>query len=103
MVSFGQPFYTFTPRPFPLNAGIQLVAPYWADADTRAIGTVYFRETNDREILNRAENDIRTFTNNQTNFVPSLVFIATWDGVGYYSNNSDLVGEDMPSIKHPEL
>lgn len=91
MVSFGQSFTAFTPQPFPLNASIQLVVPYWADADTRATGTVFFRETNESEILSRAAYDVQMLSNNQTGFVPSLVFIATWDRVGYFDNNADLV------------
>ena len=91
VVSFDQAVSTFTPSSFPLGSGLQLIAPYWADVDTRGTGTVWFRETTDQDILSRARRDIQMAFASQNNFQPRFAFIATWDRVGYFSSHTDLV------------
>jgi hypothetical protein len=74
---------------FPLNEA--LIAPYWADADTRDSGIVWYRETNDTELLDRARMEIQSAfsnANQQTSNITHL-FIATWDAVGYFELNRD--------------
>ena len=78
-------------EPFPLNE--TLIAPYWADADTRDSGNVWYRETNDTELLDRARMEIQSAfsnANQQTSNITHL-FIATWDAVGYFELNRDKV------------
>ena len=91
LLSFGQSVSIFTPQFFPLSENLQLIAPFWADVDTRKTGTVWFRETNDTATLNRIQGDIQ----DHAQFKPKIAFIATWDDVGYYSLNSDLVSDIM--------
>ena len=43
----------------PLNDNVQMVAPYWADFDTRGTGQIYYRQTTDSALLSRATNEIR--------------------------------------------
>ncbi|MGH9195121.1 MAG: nidogen-like domain-containing protein, partial [Acidimicrobiia bacterium] len=64
-VSFGSGFATFTSTGFPV-AGFPMVAPFWADVDTREAqsGIVYYRVDANR-------------------------LIVTWDHVGYFSTHSD--------------
>jgi gliding motility-associated-like protein len=66
-VSFGAPYGTFTAAGFP-NAAFQMVAPFWADVDTRnaASGLVYYKIT------------------------PTYM-IVQWDGVGYYNSHVTLI------------
>ena len=74
----------------------QLIAPFWADVDTRTQGNVSYRESTNQDDLMRAQMDIRTaFAGQVDNFRPRLVFIATWYRVGYYNNRVDKV-----SLKH---
>jgi hypothetical protein len=63
-VTFGSPFYTFTSTGMPNNTSAVMVAPFWADVDTRSCGTVYHRA-------------------NATNTIVS------WHNVGYYSSQCD--------------
>jgi hypothetical protein len=63
-VTFGAPFYTFTSTGMPNNTSAVMVAPFWADVDTRSCGTVYHRA-------------------NATNTIVS------WHNVGYYSSQCD--------------
>ena len=64
-VTFGGSLSSFTPEPFGSGSSpYPIIAPFWADVDTRAGGGVYYSATEDR-------------------------FIATWHNVGYYSNHND--------------
>ena len=82
----------FIPQAFPLN-NLQLIAPYWADADTRddGSGTVWYRETDEFALLARAAGDIQAVFISQSTFSPTHLFIATWERVGYFNLNTDLV------------
>ena len=87
-ISFDGPLSTFTPQSFPLK-GFPLIAPYWADVDTRGTGSVYYRETTDANLLRRARDDIlRAFS---IWFEPTFLFVATWDSVGHYDSNTERV------------
>lgn len=63
-VTFGSNYTTFTPVGMPNNSTAVMVAPFWADVDTRSCGTVYYES-------------------NPTNA------IVTWHDVGYYDSNCD--------------
>lgn len=63
-VSFGNPFSTFTASGFPVN-GFPMVAPFWADVDTRPnLGVVWYKLT-------------------------ANTLIVTWDNVGYFNQEGD--------------
>ena len=63
-ISFVTPYYTYTAYGFP-SADFQMVAPFWADVDTRAdSGTVMYRLT------------------------PHALYV-NWSAVGYYSMQTD--------------
>ncbi|XP_069118209.1 protein mesh-like isoform X2 [Argopecten irradians] len=87
-ISFQQTLSQFTPAPFPLNDHRSIVSPFWADVDIRNGGTVWYRETTDREILLRATNEIRLYYPSQLHFYASWIFIATWDNVAFYGASS---------------
>ena len=95
LLSFGKAVSAYTPRSFPLDDDHQLIAPYWADVDTREAGTVWFREVNDSALLNRLGRDIHANVDNIFSFQPTSALIVTWDRVGYYSAHYDLVSTCM--------
>ncbi|HEX8516085.1 MAG TPA: nidogen-like domain-containing protein [Bacteroidia bacterium] len=64
-ISFGTAYGTFSSNPFP-DPNFIMVAPFWADVDTRGTGTVLYTLT-------------------------STYMIVTWQGVGYYSMMTDKV------------
>lgn len=70
-----------------------LIALYWADADTttEGSGTVFYRETQDPALLQRARSEILAALPGHLTFNPLLLFIATWYRVGYYNTRTDLV------------
>jgi len=91
LLSFLQGVSQFTPEAFPLAGDRKLIAPFWADVDTRGIGTVWFRITTNSSLLARARDEIATFLS-QKDFSPAYLFIASWDHVGYFGSNTDKVG-----------
>ena len=97
-ISFQTPVSQFTPDSFPLSGDLELIAPYWADVDTRGTGTVWYRETTEQVLLDRAESDIQAAFISQGNFVPTYLFIATWDRVGYFNRRTDLVSSQYNSL-----
>jgi gliding motility-associated-like protein len=68
-VSFGSSYSAFSGVPFPTTA-YTMIAPFWADIDTRNVlsGIVYYQMT-------------------------STHLIVRWNGVGYYSQNANLVND----------
>ena len=75
----------------PLNEDIKLIAPYWADFDTRGIGQIYYRQTNNSALLARATNEIQMAFPTSQNVNVTNLFIITWDSVGYYNSGTDKV------------
>ena len=93
MISFTAPVPTFTPEPFPI-ANRYLIAPFWADVDTRGTGDIYFKETVNHTLLTRARNVIRRATHQVvglSRFRPKWLLIATWYRVGHFDNHTDQV------------
>ena len=75
-----------TPRPFPFG-GAPMIAPYWADVDTRGTGSVYYKSSTSSRDLNRAAGLISSTY--RTSFRPNRVYIVTWYRVGaYYRSRS---------------
>ena len=61
------------------------VIAFLSNIDTRANdGHLYFRETMDQDILDRATRDME----DGTGFIATWVFIATWHEVTYYLGNT---------------
>ena len=90
IISFDGAVSAFVPTPFPLSGSTILIAPYWADIDTRGIGTVWYRETSSPDLLTRANTQIRNAFPTST-FTATRLFIAGWYTVGYFNANTDLV------------
>ena len=91
LISFESSFSQFNPSRFPINAGNVLIAPFWADADTRenGSGTVFYRETTNPTLLQRASREIQDGL--LVSFSPSHLFIATWDSISYFGFGTDRV------------
>ena len=80
----------YTPRPFPYRSIRPIIAPYWADIDTRSgSGRVYYGETTSSSLRSRAAGLVRRIY--QVSFSPTHLFIATWYNVGYYNRHTNRV------------
>ena len=91
VISFGNRYNVRTPLSLPLNDTTKIIAPYWADVDTRGIGQVFYRQTTDPSLLARATSEIRAAFSSAANITITDLLIATWDNVGYYNYTSDKV------------
>lgn len=78
-ISFGAGVASFTPTPLDTTTTAPMIAPYWADVDTRnlASGLMYLR--------NNIANEI----------------IVTWDQVGYFSSHADLLASFQLVVRGP--
>ena len=76
---------------FPLVNDEPLIAPFFADVDTRPRGSVWYRITNESADVAMVEELIsHSFPVHHT-FVPTSIAVVTWDDVGYYKMNADKV------------
>nr|XP_022323656.1 protein mesh-like [Crassostrea virginica] len=89
VISFLQTVSTYTPDPFPLANDARMIAPFWADIDTTRGGTVWYRETTDKQLLDRATDEVRAYFPKFMKFRASWIFIATWDHVAFYGCSED--------------
>ncbi|XP_022783567.1 sushi domain-containing protein 2-like isoform X2 [Stylophora pistillata] len=84
VISFLVQVSQYTPDSFPLGNDRRLVAPFWADVDTRNGGQVFYRETTDLQLLKRATNDVTAAFVDHRKFKATWLFVATWYKVAFY-------------------
>ncbi|XP_067399058.1 sushi, nidogen and EGF-like domain-containing protein 1 [Emydura macquarii macquarii] len=90
VVSFGVAVSQYTPDPFPLADGHPFVAPYWGDVNNVLNGDIYYRETQNPELLRRLTRDINQYFPTIP-FNAMWAFVATWDQVAYFGSTSQKV------------
>lgn len=88
LVSFLREVSQFTPVAFPIAGDRRVVAPFWADVDNRRAGTVFYRESKDPAILQRATDDIRGYFPEFPDFTTSWALVATWHEVTFFGGNA---------------
>ena len=91
VISFLVEVSQYTPDSFPLDNNRRLIAPFWADVDTREGGVVYYRETLDLAIRTRVSEKIRKYFVRQRRFTAKWVMIVTWLNVARYGGNASLL------------
>ena len=91
VISLGSPFTSSFIRSLPLSGTDQIIAPYWADVDTRGTGQIFYRQSTDPSLLARASREIQSAFPFSQNITVTNLLIATWDKVGYYFQNNDKV------------
>lgn len=84
VISFLDQVSQYTPDSFPLGDNRRLVAPFWADVDTRVAGQVFYRETTDQGLLQQASEDVQANFVDHSKFKPTWLFISTWHEVAFY-------------------
>ena len=89
-ISFNKEVSSYLPDPFPLEGEMCMIAALWTDINTEAnAGRVYYRETTDADLLQRATNDVRSAFDALSLFTATWVFVATWHKVTYYEGSYD--------------
>ena len=99
VISFNRRYNVRTPLSLPLSGTQQIIAPYWADVDTRGTGQILYRQSTDPSLLARASREIQTALSLSGNIEIRNLLIATWDAVGYYYMNRDKVTMDYICMK----
>ena len=89
-LSFAESYYVYTPKELPFE-NVSLVAPYWADVDTRPEegGFVWHRLTTSPDLLQRALRDIQRAYPTISDL--DYLLIATWDHIGYFNRTTNKV------------
>ncbi|XP_048450359.1 sushi, nidogen and EGF-like domain-containing protein 1, partial [Rhincodon typus] len=87
VVSFRDAVSQFTPNTFPLADGRPFIAPFWGDVDTRNGGEIYYRQSSEPRLLQRASADINRHAPS-LQFQAQWVFVATWDRVAFYGSQT---------------
>lgn len=87
IVSFLTEVPSFFSAPFPLTYPI--MAPLYSDVDTRGVGRVFYRETQEPSLLARFEQTVGANFAAGSSFRARSLFVATWEGVGYYERKAD--------------
>ncbi|XP_066565247.1 sushi, nidogen and EGF-like domain-containing protein 1 [Amia ocellicauda] len=88
LVSFLREVSQFTPVAFPIAGDRRVVAPFWADVDNRRAGEVFYRESKDPTLLQRATDDVHRYFPEFPAFSTSWVLIATWHMVTFFGGSS---------------
>jgi autotransporter-associated beta strand protein len=90
-ISMGAGVSAYTGQPMPYSSN-PLIAPYWADVDTRAAnsGTVWYRADQSASFLSAVSNEINhSFLGGDQGFNATFAEVVTWDHVGYYNQKAD--------------
>ena len=84
-LSFRSGFLSFIPQRFPTSFGPPLIAPFWDDVDIRQFGNIFYRQTFNAILHQRARNEVQELFPSSGNFTPTVLLIATWDRVAGFS------------------
>ena len=90
ILSFRLPFTEVGPQIFPLNNFIPLIVPFWDDVDIGRFGNIFYRQTNNTTLLQRAHDQLQELFPSSGNFTPTTLFIATWDRVALFGGGSQV-------------
>ena len=91
ILSFRQPFSSPFILQFPLFT-VPLIALYWENFDVRRGGNLFYRQTSNTTLLQRVQNQLQESFPSAGDFLPTRLFIATWERVRGFLRNFDLVG-----------
>jgi hypothetical protein len=73
-----------------------MIIPFWADVDTTNGGNVYYRETTDSSLLEKAKQEvIRAFPGTSNNLSLEWLFIVTWDNVAFFGSQNNCSGTNF--------
>ena len=86
LVSFLTEISTFYSVQFPMEYPV--IAPFYADIDTRGVGQVYWRASDQAEDIDRAANLVKQYYEG-ARFQPQEVVVISWDQVGYFDSRTD--------------
>ena len=82
VLSFQSPFSGSVPQGFSLSdVSSTVIVPFWDTLGIRRFGNIFFRATSNAALLQRAHDQLQELFPSSGNFIPTTLFIATWDRV----------------------
>lgn len=103
-LSFDSEIPTYQPTMImPMGLEVKIIAAFLADVDLSAGGNVFFRETKEEHLLQRAAADVQAHFSQFTSFEPLGLFIATWDRVAAFRGQSESTNTFQIVIASDEL
>ncbi|XP_066245508.1 nidogen [Euwallacea similis] len=88
-LSFQTEIPHFINMQFPLEYPI--IAPFYSNVDITTAGTIAYYETQDPALLHRATENVHEYFLEYSEFQARSLFIATWNGVGYFNRKANKV------------
>ena len=80
-ITFENPLRQYTSNRFPINGSHKIIAPFWTDINTLNGGSLWYRTTKDKTVLQQGSNETRTLFPEFTDFSASWMMIVTWKDV----------------------
>ena len=82
--------------PFTGQVWSAVVAAFWADADTSSAGTTYYQgfsatDSTDQPVLSEIDTYVHSIVPKLSGFQATWALIVTWEAVGYWPAQSNLV------------
>lgn len=74
---------------FPLDYPV--IAPLYTNVDVRARGAVYYRESQEEQVLERTTRTVRNAFSYARDFEAKSALVVTWEDVGYHKQGADKV------------
>ena len=86
LISFVQVVWRYSIPPFPKTNNLVVLAPFWADIDTRTCNSchIWYRESAHAIELNKATSEVRRYFPIMKHFTASWTYIVTWDNVAFF-------------------
>ena len=104
VLTFAAPLPGLTPAPFPLPPPTSfgdisvMIAPFWADHDNTNAGKIFYRFSDDEDLLEEVATNITNAFARHNKLEPTLLFIATWDSVPLSDGDQTMVCVYMYNI-----
>ena len=90
LISFRAGYSSFRPREFTREFDFfqfPIIAPLWADFDTRTSGSIFYRVTDDPQILQKIISAVTEINSIYSSYSPQLAFVATWERITPFSDS----------------
>ena len=101
LISARERYTQFVPSPFTREFSAfphAIIAPLWADFDSRDQGSIYYRVTNDSEVLDQIVDTISNLNPDLNSYTPKQALIATWEDIIPYSALDDILVSWIPLL-----
>ena len=103
IISFLENVLEYTPQSFPLGDNRRVIAPFWADVDTRSEegGDIWYRQINNKTQLQEITEEImRVFAVDFAfrPFIAKWALVVTWSNVTFYNKHSFIFQDQVSNF-----